>query len=116
VALHFVRDERIRFALALECGNIEVALASAQELDEGDAWYRLGVEALRQGNHQIVEFSYQKTKNFERERREGGWGRVGVGVACARALVLCVCGRAAQEASRIHTYAGPSAAVIAQRL
>jgi Coatomer WD associated region len=24
------------------------------------------VEALRQGNHQIVEFSYQKTKNFER--------------------------------------------------
>ena len=26
-----------------------------------------GVEALRQGNHQIVEFSYQKTKNYERE-------------------------------------------------
>lgn len=25
-----------------------------------------GVEALRQGNHQIVEFSYQKTKSFER--------------------------------------------------
>ena len=24
------------------------------------------VEALRQGNHQIVEFAYQKTKNFER--------------------------------------------------
>ncbi len=24
------------------------------------------MEALRQGNHQIVEFSYQKTKNFER--------------------------------------------------
>jgi coatomer protein complex subunit alpha (xenin) len=28
--------------------------------------YRLGVEALRQGNYQIVEFSYQKTKSFER--------------------------------------------------
>ena len=25
-----------------------------------------GVEALRQGNHHIVEFSYQKTKSFER--------------------------------------------------
>ena len=37
-----------------------------QELDDKDTWYRLGVEALRQGNHQIVEFSYQKTKNFER--------------------------------------------------
>ncbi len=30
VALHFVRDERTRFNLALECGNIEVALQSAQ--------------------------------------------------------------------------------------
>ena len=29
-------------------------------------WYRLGIEALRQGNHQIVEHAYQKTKNFER--------------------------------------------------
>lgn len=37
-----------------------------QELDDKDTWHRLGVEALRQGNHQIVEFSYQKTKNFER--------------------------------------------------
>ena len=30
VALHFVRDDRIRFNLAIECGNIEVALQSAQ--------------------------------------------------------------------------------------
>ena len=37
-----------------------------QELDDKDTWHRLGVEALRQGNHQIVEFSYHKTKNFER--------------------------------------------------
>eukprot|EP00891_Asterochloris_glomerata_P008996 jgi/Astpho2/8996/fgenesh1_pm.00133_%23_27_t len=66
VALHFVRDERTRFNLAIECGNIEVALQAAQELDDKDTWHRLGVEALRQGNHQIVEFSYQKTKNFER--------------------------------------------------
>eukprot|EP00241_Pyramimonas_parkeae_P000140 CAMPEP_0114250424 /NCGR_PEP_ID=MMETSP0058-20121206/14690_1 /TAXON_ID=36894 /ORGANISM="Pyramimonas parkeae, CCMP726" /LENGTH=1223 /DNA_ID=CAMNT_0001364079 /DNA_START=173 /DNA_END=3845 /DNA_ORIENTATION=- len=66
VALHFVRDERTRFNLAVECGNIDVALTSAQEIDEKETWYRLGVEALRQGNHQIVEFAYQKTKNFER--------------------------------------------------
>ena len=32
VALHFVQDERTRFALAIECGNIEVALRSAQVL------------------------------------------------------------------------------------
>lgn len=30
VALHFVRDERTRFDLAVKCGNIEVALQSAQ--------------------------------------------------------------------------------------
>ena len=66
VALHFVRDERTRFNLAIECGNIEAALAAAHELDEKDAWHTLGVEALRQGNHQVVEFAYQKTKNFDR--------------------------------------------------
>lgn len=37
-----------------------------QELDDKDTWHRLGVEGLRQGNYQIVEFSYQRTKNFER--------------------------------------------------
>ncbi len=38
VALHFVRDERTRFNLAVQCGNIEVALQSAQELDDKDTW------------------------------------------------------------------------------
>ena len=66
IALHFVQNEKVRFNLAIECGNIEVALQSAQELDEKEIWHRLGVEALRQGNFQIVEFAYQKTKNFER--------------------------------------------------
>ena len=41
-------------------------LACVQELDGKETWHRLGMEALRQGNHQIVEYSYQKTKNFER--------------------------------------------------
>ena len=66
VALHFVNDERIRFNLALESGNIQIAVASATAIDEKDHWYRLGVEALRQGNAGIVEYAYQRTKNFER--------------------------------------------------
>ncbi|CAI8616908.1 unnamed protein product [Vicia faba] len=66
VALHFVKDERIRFNLALESGNIQIAVASATAIDEKDHWYRLGVEALRQGNAGIVEYAYQRTKNFER--------------------------------------------------
>ncbi|GMH13468.1 hypothetical protein Nepgr_015309 [Nepenthes gracilis] len=66
VALHFVKDEKTRFNLALESGNIQTAVASAKEIDEKDYWYRLGVEALRQGNVGIVEYAYQRTKNFER--------------------------------------------------
>ncbi|KAM7264739.1 hypothetical protein ACFE04_002422 [Oxalis oulophora] len=66
VALHFVKDERTRFNLALESGNIQIAVASAKEIDEKDHWYKLGVEALRQGNTGIVEYAYQRTKNFER--------------------------------------------------
>jgi hypothetical protein len=42
VALHFVADEATRFNLALQCGNIEVALAAAQALDNKDTWYKLG--------------------------------------------------------------------------
>jgi hypothetical protein len=42
VALHFVKDERTRFNLAVQCGNIDVALQSAHELDDKDTWYKLG--------------------------------------------------------------------------
>ena len=66
VALHFVEDEKTKFDLALECGNIEVAMKSAHLLDDDECWHRLGVEALRQGNHMVVEMAYQRTKNFER--------------------------------------------------
>lgn len=66
VALHFVKDERTRFSLALESGNIEVALESAKVLDDKDAWMQLAGVALRQGDHQVVETAYQRTKNFER--------------------------------------------------
>lgn len=64
VALHFVHDNKTRFKLALACGNIQVAMNVAQELGD-DAWRQLGVEALRQGNHEVVEMSYQKTKEFD---------------------------------------------------
>ena len=66
VALHFVKDEKTRFALALECGNIEVALTAARTLDDKQCWERLGEVALLQGNHQVVEMAYQRTKNFDK--------------------------------------------------
>uniref|UniRef100_A0A674HU25 Coatomer subunit alpha n=1 Tax=Taeniopygia guttata TaxID=59729 RepID=A0A674HU25_TAEGU len=66
VALHFVKDEKTRFSLALECGNIEIALEAAKALDDKGCWEKLGEVALLQGNHQVVEMCYQRTKNFDR--------------------------------------------------
>ncbi|XP_066591304.1 coatomer subunit alpha [Prorops nasuta] len=66
VALHFVKDEKTRFSLALECGNIEVALEAARSLDQKTCWENLAQAALLQGNHQVVEMCYQRTKNFEK--------------------------------------------------
>ncbi|XP_026754434.1 coatomer subunit alpha [Galleria mellonella] len=66
VALHFVKDARTRLSLALQCGNIEVALEAAKSLDEPAAWDKLANAALATGNHQIVEMCYQRTKNFDK--------------------------------------------------
>ncbi|XP_022827317.1 coatomer subunit alpha isoform X2 [Spodoptera litura] len=66
VALHFVKEPRTRLALALQCGNIDVALDAAKSLDEPAAWAKLAQAALATGNHQIVEMCYQRTKNFDK--------------------------------------------------
>mmetsp|Transcript_38434 Transcript_38434/g.85815 ORF Transcript_38434/g.85815 Transcript_38434/m.85815 type:complete len:1259 (-) Transcript_38434:290-4066(-) len=74
VALHFVRDLKTRFRLALACGNIEVAMETVDKLSQDESmhqladecWHQLGVEALRQGNHQVVEKAAQMTKDFDR--------------------------------------------------
>ncbi|XP_075986901.1 coatomer subunit alpha isoform X2 [Anticarsia gemmatalis] len=66
VALHFVKDARTRLSLALQCGNIDVALEAAKSLDEPAAWDKLAKAALATGNHQIVEMCYQRTKNFDK--------------------------------------------------
>lgn len=66
VALHFVKNENTRFNLALSCGNISIALESAKALNDQNCWNKLATEALRQGNHQVVEMAYQKTKNFDK--------------------------------------------------
>jgi coatomer protein complex subunit alpha (xenin) len=72
VALHFVREPKTRFKLALACGDIEAAMESAFALEQiqtesgRQIWGELGAEALRQGNYQVVEMSYQRTKDFDR--------------------------------------------------
>ncbi|PSR92318.1 coatomer WD associated region-domain-containing protein [Coniella lustricola] len=66
IALQFVQDPTTRFELALECGNLDVALEMAKELDKQALWLKLGTEALSHGNHQVVEMAYQKLKLFDK--------------------------------------------------
>ncbi|KAE8136365.1 coatomer WD associated region-domain-containing protein [Aspergillus pseudotamarii] len=66
IALQFVQDPQTRFELALECGNLDVAVEMARELDRPNLWSRLGTEALAHGNHQVVEMAYQKQRNFDK--------------------------------------------------
>ncbi|KAH9973798.1 coatomer subunit alpha-2 [Lactifluus volemus] len=66
IALHFVEDKKTRFDLAIECGNLDVAHETAKAIDRPECWDRLAQQALKQGNHKIVEKAYQQTKNFDR--------------------------------------------------
>jgi coatomer protein complex subunit alpha (xenin) len=52
--------------LALECGNMDVAVETAKIVDRPDCWTALGNSALKQGNHEIVEMCYQRNKQFEK--------------------------------------------------
>ena len=74
-----MKDDKTRFGLAIECGNLDAALESAKTLDDKAVWEALAEAALLQvcgfggkfelilqGNHQIVEMAYQRTKNFEK--------------------------------------------------
>jgi len=71
IALQFVQDPQTRFELAIECGNLDVAVEMAKTLDEKQAtpwpgWSRLTTEALAHGNHKIVEMGYQRLKQFDK--------------------------------------------------
>jgi len=54
VALYFVEDHKTRFDLALECGNIKVAMESASEIDTPECWEKLGTAALQQGKNRLA--------------------------------------------------------------
>lgn len=66
VALAFVSDPETRFDLALECGNLTVALEEAEKLDNNYIWERLSDEALDEGNLEVVELCYQRLQLFDK--------------------------------------------------
>lgn len=53
IALHFVKSNDTRFELAIECGNLDVALETATAIDNPECWNRLAQQALKQGNHKV---------------------------------------------------------------
>ena len=63
---YFIKFQKTRFALALDCGNIDVALEAAKSLDDKVCWERLGEAALLQGNVDVVELCYQRTQNMNK--------------------------------------------------
>ncbi|BFZ56746.1 hypothetical protein PYCC9005_003794 [Savitreella phatthalungensis] len=66
IALQFVQDPATRFELAVEYGDLDIALQEAKTLDKLDVWKQLGIESLRQGNAAIAELAHQKLKSFEK--------------------------------------------------
>ena len=46
--------------------TFQIALEAARALDDKACWEKLGEAALLQGNHQVVEMAYQRTKNFDK--------------------------------------------------
>ncbi|KAJ1822074.1 hypothetical protein LPJ60_002232 [Coemansia sp. RSA 2675] len=66
IALHFVRDDTARFELALECGNMDIALETAKAIDKPAYWDKFGQEALRRGHVQMVELAYQRVRAYDK--------------------------------------------------
>ena len=66
IALNLVDNPKAKFSLAIDSGNLEVAFKTSNELKDKECYMKLGEEALRQGNQQLVEIAYQNSKNFEK--------------------------------------------------
>ncbi|KAJ1983510.1 hypothetical protein H4R34_001235 [Dimargaris verticillata] len=66
IALHFVKESAARFELAIACGNLDIALETAKEMEKEEYWLKLAAEALKLGKMEVVEFAYQRVKNYDR--------------------------------------------------
>jgi len=66
IALHFVEDMKTKFALALECGDLEIAYECAESLNEPDSWLKLGQAALQQGEFEKYSNALGRTRSLEK--------------------------------------------------
>ncbi len=66
VALHFAKDQRMRLALALECGKLSVAEKAAKALNDPAAWAQLGEAALLHGDVVLAASIMERTGQMAR--------------------------------------------------
>ncbi|CAK95037.1 unnamed protein product (macronuclear) [Paramecium tetraurelia] len=66
VALKLVKDKQAKFSLSLDSGNLEFAYKAAVEIREPQLFEQLRTEALRQGNHLLVDICDQQLSQFDR--------------------------------------------------
>ncbi|RNF04002.1 coatomer protein [Trypanosoma conorhini] len=64
IALHFVTEPFTRFNLAVECGALDIAKATAIELNQASVWRRLADAATTYGDIQLAQFANTKTSNY----------------------------------------------------
>ncbi len=66
LAMTLVQDQRAKFSLALDSGNLEVAYKTCTELKDKELYKKLAKEALSQGNHQLLDLILGKSEKLEK--------------------------------------------------
>lgn len=66
LAINLVTDKQARFELALSCNNLEIAYRNCVEFKDKKCYRALYEEALRQGNHNVVEACLQQLKDYDK--------------------------------------------------
>nr|CCC89936.1 unnamed protein product [Trypanosoma congolense IL3000] len=64
IALHFVSDPLTRFNLAVECGVMDIARATAIELNQATVWRRLAEAATKYGDIHLAHLAHTKSGNY----------------------------------------------------
>ncbi|OHS95387.1 Coatomer subunit alpha-2 [Tritrichomonas foetus] len=66
VALLFVQDPEAKFRLALEAGDLKVAVEAAAQINDPVVWESLADEAMLHGLFSVAEVALQRSGNTER--------------------------------------------------
>lgn len=66
LSLQFEKNDKAKFQMALNSGNLKVAFEVATQLKQKDLFIPLAKEAMRQGNKSITEKCFQRTLDIDK--------------------------------------------------